>query len=152
MTQTIYTVYWENKRHGVRKQHGSYKSEEEAIEGIKAWWELQKDKYDNVNYERTNTGALEITYDDDNYVYRVEKEESDQELPSRQYKLRSEGENEANRKKYNLHDEEFLFDELAEPYRDRLILSMASSQKARDHVYDERGRLIRNLDQRPPKA
>lgn len=36
MSQTVYTVYWENKRDDVRKEHGTFASEEEALAGIKA--------------------------------------------------------------------------------------------------------------------
>jgi hypothetical protein len=51
------------------------------------------------------------------------------------------------RGKYNLNKESFLFDELAEPLRDRLILAMADINKARNHVYDSEGRLIRGLEE-----
>ena len=56
------------------------------------------------------------------------------------------GEVESLRGKYNLNKESFLFDELAEPLRDRLILAMADINKARNHVYDKEGRLIRGLE------
>ena len=45
MTQTVYTNYWQNRIGNIRKEHGSYKSEEEAIAGIKAWWELHKENH-----------------------------------------------------------------------------------------------------------
>ncbi|WP_195851152.1 hypothetical protein [Aerococcus tenax] len=147
MSQTVYTVYWENKRDGVRKEHGTFASEEEALAGIKAWWELQKDKYDNVQTVRTNTGALEIQYEDDNYVYRIEEEQLDGQLPKKSYTLRKAGQIEAERNKYDVDDDYCLFDELAEPYRDRLIVAMNDSQKARQYIYNERGQLIKKLDQ-----
>ena len=145
MTQTIYTNYWQNRLTKAKKEHGSYKSEEEAIKGIKAWWDLHKEKYSNVEYVRTNTGALEIRYDDDNYVYRVEKREGDVSLPSRNYKLRSPGEVEAQRYKLSLDEEFCLFDELAEPFRDRLVLAMADNKKYRSYIYDREGRPIREI-------
>ena len=58
------------------------------------------------------------------------------------------GEVESLRGKYNLNKESFLFDELAEPLRDRLILAMADINKARAHVYDSEGRLIRGLEEK----
>ena len=70
MTQTVYTNYWQNRIGNIRKEHGSYKSEEEAIAVIKAWWEPHKENHKNVQNNRTNSGALEIVYDDKNYVYR----------------------------------------------------------------------------------
>lgn len=60
MTQTVYTNYWQGRYNDIRKEHGSYLTEEEAIDGIKAWWELHKEKHANVNYNRTNSGALEL--------------------------------------------------------------------------------------------
>lgn len=149
MTQTVYTVYWENKRDEVRKKHGSFKSEEAAMEGIKAWWELQKDHYKDPHIARTNTGALEVTYlqDDDNYVYRIEAEELTGSLPTTSYQLLSPGEIKATRQKYALEDEQYLFDELAEPYRDRLIVAMNDAKKAKSYRYDQRGRMIRPLSE-----
>ena len=47
-----------------------------------------------------------------------------------------------------INKESFLFDELPEPLRDRLILAMADIQKARSHVYDKEGRLIRGLEEK----
>jgi hypothetical protein len=146
MTQTVYTNYWQNRIGNIRKEHGSYKSEEEAIAGIKAWWELHKENHRNVQYNRTNSGALEIEYDDNNYVYRIEKRTIEGALPKRSYRVKKAGEVESLRAKYNLNKESFLFDELAEPLRDRLILAMADIKKARSHVYDREGRLIRGLE------
>lgn len=147
MTQTVYTVYWENKRDDVRKKHGSFKSEDAAMEGIKAWWELQKDNYKDLHFERTNTGALEVEYlhDDDNYVYRIEAEEINGSLPTTSYQLMSAGEIKATRQKYDLGEEQYLFDELAEPYRDRLIVAMNDAKKAKSYIYDQRGRMIHPL-------
>lgn len=139
MSQTVYTNYWVNQRSDVRKEHGSYLSEEDAVKGIKAWWEIHREKYRNVEYNRTNTGALEIIYDDDNYFYRVEKRNINWELPSRSYRLKTKGEIEAKRKQLNLDDETLLFDELPEPYRDRLIVAMADASKAQEYVYNNSG-------------
>lgn len=140
----VYTNYWENRRDGVRKEHGSYATEEEAFEGIQNWWTLQNDNYTDVEKRRTNSGALEITYGDDNYYYRIEKREIDK-LPSRKYKLKSAGEIEAKRKMENLDEETYLFDELAEPYRDRLVIAMGDGKRVQDFVYDAKGRPIREI-------
>lgn len=145
MEQTVYTNYWVNRVTKLKKEHGSYKTEEEAIKGIKAWWELHKEDYPNAEYRRTNSGALEIKYNGDNYVYRIEKRKLDEKLPSKSYKLRKPGEIEALRSKHQLHEEAFLFDELAEPYRDRLVLTMADGKKVQDYVYDNEGRPIKKL-------
>lgn len=146
MTQTVYTNYWVSRIGNVRKEHGSYKSEEEAIEGIKAWWELHKEKYPNAQYNRTNSGALEVIYRDDQSFYRIEKREIEGKLPSRTYKLKRPGEVEALRLKLNLDEELCLFDELAEPYRDRLITAMADSKTVRNYIYDQEGRPVRPID------
>lgn len=140
MSQTVFTNYWVNQREDFRKEHGSYSTEEEAIQGIETWWEIQNDKYSNVTKRRTNSGALEINYGDDNYFYRIEKRLISDKLPKRSYKLKSKGEIEALRKKLNLHEEQFLFDELAEPYRDRLIITMSNSITPREYLYSENGR------------
>lgn len=145
MVQTVYTNYWQSRFGRVRKEHGSYKSEEEAIEGIKAWWELHKENHSNVQYIRTNTGALEIIYGDERYVYRIEKRTIDETLPTRSYRLKKSGEINSLRSKYLLDEDSFLFDELAEPFRDRLILAMADSKKARSFIYDRDGRPIHEL-------
>lgn len=147
MTQTVYTNYWVSRIGDVRKEHGSYKSEEEAIDGIKAWWELHKEEYPNAQYNRTNTGALEIIYQDENSYYRIEEREIEGNLPSRSYHLKKPGEVEAQRSRLLLDDESYLFDELAEPFRDRLILAMADSKKARSYIYDPQGRPIREIPQ-----
>ena len=139
MTQTVYTNYWVNRREDFRKEHGSYLTEEEALKGIKTWWELHKDKYTNVTETRTNSGALEINYGDENYFYRIEKRIINDKLPSRSYKLRTKGENESKRRQLNLDDEQFLFDELAEPYSDRLIVAMSNSITPREFLYSEKG-------------
>ena len=146
MMQTVYTTYWENKLGHVRKEHGTYKSEEDAIKGIKAWWELHKEEYPNVEYNRTNTGALEIVYDDEKYVYRIEEKTIEGTLPSKSYKLKKPGEVEALRSKYNLYEEACVFDELAEPFRDRLILAMGDSTKVRKYIYDLEGRPIKEIE------
>lgn len=145
MGETVYTNYWENRRDRVRKEHGSYATEDEAFEAIKAWWDLHKENYSDVNAERTNSGALEITYGDDNYYYRIEKRQIEGKLPNLKYKLRSKGEVEAKRLMENLHNEAFLFEELAEPYRDRLIQAMGDGKKVVQYIYDGEGRPIRKL-------
>ncbi|MCI5775757.1 MAG: hypothetical protein MR008_04785 [Aerococcus sp.] len=148
MIETVFTVYWENKRDDVRKKHGTFKTEEDAMNGIKAWWELQKEEYDQIKTERTNSGALEIQYlaNDSNYVYRIEEEPNEGTLPPTTYKLRTEKEIQSLRKKNALDDDYYLFDELAEPYRDRLIVAMNDSNKARKYAYDKRGRIIKELE------
>ena len=140
MSQTVYTNYWLNRRNDTRKEHGSYLTEEDALEAVKTWWEIQKDNYENVETYRTNTGALEINYGDDIYLYRIEKRQTDEPLPSPSYRLKTQSEIDAERKKYMLDDETLLFDELAEPYRDRLIIAMADSQKVREWLYEESGK------------
>ncbi len=128
-------------------ENSSIMRTEEAIAGIKAWWELHKENHRNVQYNRTNSGALEIEYDN-NYVYRIEKRTIEGALPKQSYRVKKAGEVESLRAKYNLNKESFLFDELAEPLRDRLILAMADIKKARSHVYDREGRLIRGLEEK----
>lgn len=139
-----YTNYWENRRDGVRKQHGSYATEKEAFEGIQSWWDLHQEKYTNIKKRRTNSGALEITYGDDNYYYRIEKDNIEK-LPSKKVKLRSAGEIAAKRKMENLDEEFFLFDELAEPYRDQLVIAMGDGHRVQEFIYDEKGRPVREL-------
>lgn len=146
MVQTVYTTYWQSRLGNVRKEHGSYKTEEEAIKGIHAWWELHKESYPDAQYNRTNSGALEIIYEDEISVYRVEKRTIEGTLPTKSYKLKKPGEIEALRKKYDLNEESCVFDELAEPFRDRIILAMADSKKARQYIYDREGRAIRKIE------
>ena len=112
MTQEVYTNYWVNLRTNVRKEHGSYLSEKEAINGIETWWRIHRKKYKDVEKKRTNSGALEIHYGDENYFYRIEKRQVGTPLPSTTYKLKSSGEIKSTRLQNNLHDEMFLFDEL----------------------------------------
>ena len=68
-------------------------------------------------------------------------------LPSLKYKLKTDGEINSLRKQNNLRDDLYLFDELAEPYRDRLIVTMADAQKVRDFVYTEKGAPIIKLSE-----
>lgn len=145
MSEVVYTNYWVNRRDNVLKEHGSYTTEEEALDGIKAWWDLQRNNYRDVQVERTNTGALEVNYGFPNYYYRIERRVIDGGLPSRSYNLRSQGEIDAQRAKLDLPEEYRLFDELAETYRDRLILTMADAQKVRTYVYEDRGRIVRPI-------
>lgn len=146
MSQTVYTTYWINKRDNVRKEHGTYKSEEAAKEAIISWWEINGENYDYEAY-RTNTGALEISYIDEFSFYRIEKEEIEGSLPSTSYTLRTKGEIDAKRQQLSLDDYTFLFDELAEPYRDRLIKAMGNVKQARQFVYNEEGQLIKDIAQ-----
>lgn len=142
MTNTVYTNYWVNERANVKKEHGSYNTEQEAINAIVAWWEIHDESYSNVSQERTNTGALEIIYDDPNYFYRIEERVISKPLPSKTYKLKSKGEIEALRKKHLLDQDTYVFDELAEPYRDRIMVAMANIQTARQYTYTEDGKPI----------
>lgn len=139
MPKKVYTNYWVNERADVRKQHGSFETEEEAVNSIIAWWELHKESYKDVSYERTNTGALEVLYGDPNYYYRIEEREIEGPLPNRSYKLKSAGEVDALRKKHMLDDDTFIFDELPEPYRDRIIVAMGDSAVAREFSYTKEG-------------
>ncbi len=142
MTRTVYTNYWVNERDDVKKQHGSYNSEEEAVNAVFAWWEIHDESHGSVDYNRTNTGALEILYGDPNYYYRIEKGETTTPLPKTSYKVKSRGEIEAFRQKHQLNEETFVFDELPEPYRDRLIVAMADVEEARKYTYTENGQPI----------
>ena len=145
MTQKVYTNYWVNQRIDQRKEHGTYATEEEALEGIKAWWEIHDEQYD-VETIRTNTGALEVLYGDPNYFYRIEAREISEPLPSRSYRVKGQGEIEALRKRHQLDEHSFVFDELAEPYRDRIIVAMNSIKKARAYTYTEKGEPIVKLN------
>lgn len=141
----VYTVYWEDKLSEVRKEHGTFETEEEARQGIQAWWDLQHDHYKPTE-EITNTGALEITYTDDpNYVYRIEKREVDHFKAHTSYQLKSKEELSALHKKLLIDDEYYFFDELAEPYRDRLIQAINDIDQARKFIYSEKGELIREI-------
>lgn len=99
-----------------------------------------------MTYERTNRGALEILYGDANYYYRIESREIDGSLPSRAYKVKSKGEVEALREKHQLDETAFIFDELPEPYRDRLIQAIGDSSKCREYSYTEDGQPIIKLN------
>ena len=146
MAKTVYTNYWINERDNVRKEHGSYETEKEAIEAILTWWEIHNQKNRDVSYERTNRGALEILYGDANYYYRIERREINGSLPSREYKVKSKGEIEALRAKHQLDETAFIFDELPEPYRGRLIQAIGDSSKCREYSYTEDGQPIVELN------
>lgn len=145
MANVVYTNYWINERDEVRKEHGSYKSEQEAIDAIKAWWEIHKEKPRDVEYERTNRGALEVLYGDENYYYRIEKREIDNKLPTTSYKVKSKGEIDSLRMKHQLDDATLVFDELSEPYRDRLVIAFGDVKKCREYTYTEGGQPIIQL-------
>lgn len=146
MAVKVYTNYWVDNRSGVRKEHGSYKSEQEAREGIFAWWEIHNERYNDIEYVRTNRGALEVIYGNSDYYYRIEENLRDDPLPSTSYTVKSPGEIESLRQRFQLDNETFLFDELAEPYRDRLIIAMGDSLKVREYTYTEDGRPIIKLE------
>lgn len=149
MTRTVYTNYWINERASVRKKHGSYNSEKEAVQAINAWWEIHGEVYNDIEYNRTNTGALEIIYGDPNYYYRVEEEVVTSPLPKTSYKVKSPGEIEALRQKHQLDAETFVFDELPEPYRDRLIVAMADIVEARKYTYTDKGQpIVKRFEQK----
>lgn len=82
-------------------------------------------------------------------MYRIEKRTISEKLPSRSYRLKKAGEIQSLRSKYMIDEEFYLFDELAEPFRDRLVLAMADVQRARSFLYDSEGRLIRELGSKP---
>ena len=147
MPQKVYTNYWINRRSNVQKEHGSYPSEEEALAGIRAWWELQNDNYKDVKETRTNTGALEVTYGDENYYYRIESRIINESLPSKKYRLMSSGEILSKRQQLDLDSDTLLFDELAEPHRDRIIIAMADSKKAKEWLYTSSGKPIVNIQE-----
>lgn len=146
MQKTVYTNYWVNERANVKKQHGSFETEDEAVAAIQAWWEIHNENYKDVSYVRTNRGALEVLYGDPNYYYRIEERLIDKPLPKRNYKLRTFGEIEALRLKYQLDDATLIFDELPEPYRDRIIVAMGDSMQAREYTFTKDGKpIVRTL-------
>ena len=147
MNREVYTVYWVNQRNEMRKEHASYVTEEEALNSIKTWWRIHKEEHKNVHEVRTNTGALEVVYGDPNYVYRIEKRILDTPLPSRNYKLRSQGQIESQRQLLQLTEDERLFDELPEPYRDRIIEVFADSHKAMNYCYTPDGKPVIRLSE-----
>lgn len=147
MTHTVYTNYWINRRDNVIKEHGTFNSEEEALQGIKAWWELQGDDYSNVEERRTNSGALEITYGDDNYYYRIISSESETPAVMRKPKKRQAGELDTMRRQRLIDDSLYFFEELAEPYQDRLLMAMGDGEKALKYLYDEKGRLVKLIEE-----
>lgn len=142
MSHTVYTVYWENRLAEKRKEHGSYPSEEAARSAIETWWEIHKEKYHDVEEHRTNSGALEISYGDPNYVYRIEARQSEHPLPKSNYKLMPAGQVDSLRQQLHLDEDQLLFDQLAEPYRDRLIKVMVTGEKAREYIYNSHGEPI----------
>lgn len=147
MNREVYTVYWVNQRNETRKEHASYMTEEEALNSIKTWWRIHKEEHNNVQEVRTNTGALEILYGDPHYVYRIEKHVTDKPLPSRSYKLRPQGQIETQRQLLQLTEDERLFDELLEPYRDRIIEVFADSHKAMEYCYTLDGKPVIRLSE-----
>lgn len=146
MGVTVYTNYWVNNLNGMKKEHGSYKTEKEACDGIFAWWEIHNESYNDIEYVRTNRGALEVVYGSSDYYYRIEASETDEPLPNTNYTVKKPGEIEALRSKFQLDEDTFLFDELAEPYRDRLIIAMGDIKKVRSFTYTKEGRPIIELE------
>ncbi len=149
MTNVVYTNYWVNVRDDVKKEHGSYKTEQDAVDAIKTWWEIHNETHRDIIYERTNSGALEIIYGDANYFYRIEEQERTEPLPSTSYKVKTIGEIEALRNKHLLDDASFVFDELSEPYRDRLIIAIGDVKRCREYSYTKDGQPIVKLDSKP---
>ena len=143
----VYTNYWHSRRDNVVKEHGSYATEEEALEGIQTWWELHGETYNQNEPRRTNSGALEINYlADDNYYYRIESRDIQGNLPSPKPQKRPMGQVEKIRKELKLGQEEFLYEELAEPYQDRLIKVMNDGKILLAYTYDEKGRPIQKYN------
>ncbi len=142
MTRTVYTNYWINERDDVKKEHGSFPTETEAVHAILAWWEIHKETRKDISYVRTNTEALEILYGDANYYYRIEKRATSEPLPQTSYQVKTAGEIESLRNRHQLDEETFLFDELSEPYRDRLIVAMGDAQLVREYSYTRDGKPI----------
>ena len=142
MPKPVYTNYWVNERANVKKQHGSFKTEEEGLAAIQAWWEIHKKAPKDVSYVLTNRGELEVLYGDPNYYYRIEERTIDKTLPTTSYKLRTAGEIEALRQKHQLDEATLVFDELPEPYRDRIIVAMGDSMQAREYTYTADGKPI----------
>ena len=70
----------------------------------------------------------------------------DGNLPKSTYKKKTAGEIDALRDKHNLDDESFVFDELSEPFRDRIISATPDIQKARNYIYDNKGRPYKELE------
>lgn len=145
MSVDVYTNYWVNRRDDVKKEHGSYKTEEEALEAIRIWWDIQGSKYKEVESYRTNTGALEVNYGFDNYFYRIEKNTIDR-LPEKKYQLKNKNQINATRSMHQLDEDYLIFDELPEPHRDRIIASMADIKKAREYVYTKDGKPVVNFE------
>lgn len=145
MSTTVYTTYWVNRRDDVRKEHGTFTSEEEALKGIEAWWEIHQEKPHEVKTVRTNSGALEVYYGEDYYYYRIQSRKIQGKLPSARASKRSKGQVDSLRRKYALPDELYLYEELPEPCQDRLTLAMNEGKKLLDLVYDQKGRPVRSL-------
>ncbi|MER2064428.1 MAG: hypothetical protein ABS873_07220, partial [Alkalibacterium sp.] len=74
------------------------------------------------------------------------KRKTDRPLPKSKAKLRNKNEVVSIRQKHDLHDEAFLFEELAEPYRDRLMIAMNDSEKLMQYTFDSEGRPIKKLN------
>lgn len=142
MTRTVYTNYWVNERADVKKKHGSFDTEKEAVAAIYAWWDIHNENRPNIEYVRTNTEALEIIYGDANYYYRIEKRTTTSPAPKTSYRVKTQGEIEALRQKHQLDEQTFLFDELPEPYRDRLMTAMGNILVAREYSYTKKGQPI----------
>lgn len=80
---------------------------------------------------------MEIESDDNNYIYQIEKRTIEGTFPKRSYWVNKAEEVESLCAKYDLNKKFFLFDELVEPLRDKVILAMADIKKARSHDYDK---------------
>lgn len=142
MTKKVYTVFWENNLSGELKQHGTFKSYEDATAAIKAWWEMHE--YQPTKFkEKPNGHVTRIEYGHRDYVYKIVEHELVGKLLSTSYKQLKQGQVEDQRKKLNLsHDDGLLFDQLPEPRRDRIIVAMGDINAARNYTYDHKGKPI----------
>lgn len=142
MTKKVYTVFWENKLSGELKQHGTFKSYDNAVSAIKAWWELHEYQPEKFK-EKPNGQVTRIEYGHRDYIYKIVEREIDEQLPKTTYKQIKQGQIDDQRKKYNLSNNDgFLFDELPEPRRDRIIVAMGDINAARSYTYDNKGKPI----------
>ena len=57
MEKVVYTNYWVDRYTDARKEHGSYPTEEEALNAIYTWWRIHKEHHRDDKEPRTNTGA-----------------------------------------------------------------------------------------------
>ena len=53
MEKVVYTNYWVDRYTDARKEHGSYPTEEEALNAIYTWWRIHKEHHRDVKETRT---------------------------------------------------------------------------------------------------